>query len=92
MVNGKIVGVFDAKNFSQGQETSPARVKMLSYMSNFNSDFGVLFFPFVPEFWDEMNKKQKRKALLSHYSKRFSKKSEDELLVLDVVGLKRICF
>ena len=89
MVNDKIVGVFDAKNYSQGEETSPARVKMLSYMSNFNSDFGVLFFPFVPEFWDEMNKKQKKNALLPHYSKRYPEKSDEELLTLDMSEIKK---
>lgn len=79
MVNDVIIGVFDAKNFSQGENTSQARVKMLSYMSNFNCDFGVLFFPFVPEFWDEWSKKEQRSALLSYYSKLNPEKSLEQL-------------
>jgi hypothetical protein len=49
ILDSKIIGVFDAKNFST-TETSQARMKMLSYMSNLNCDLGVLFFPYVPEF------------------------------------------
>ena len=60
--------MFDAKNFST-TETSDAKMKMLSYMNNFNCDFGVLFFPFVPEFWEEWTTKQRRKALFPYYTK-----------------------
>ena len=78
MVENTIIGVFDAKNFSN-TETSQARVKMLSYMSNFNTKFGVLFFPFVPEFWDEWGRKERRKALLPIYAKENPDKTEAQL-------------
>ena len=84
MINDEIIGIFDAKNFSQGENTSPARVKMLSYMSNFNCDFGVLFFPFVPKFWDEWSKKERRQALFSYYSKLHPQKDLEEIKSMDI--------
>jgi hypothetical protein len=89
MVNEKIIGVFDAKNFSQGENTSPARVKMLSYMSNFNCDFGVLFFPFVPEFWDEWNKKQRRQSLFPYYTKLHPEKSQKEIESMNIPDTRK---
>jgi len=69
MVDDNIVGVFDAKNFSAGQHPSPAINKILSYMMNFNSKFGILFFPYIPEFWDEWSKDKKKKEMFEIYSK-----------------------
>jgi hypothetical protein len=84
MVDDKIIGVFDAKNYST-PEISPAKVKMLSYMSNLNCDFGVLFFPYLPEFWEEWGggtKKQRRKRrelIIPHYTKLYPEKSRENI-------------
>lgn len=67
MLNNKIIGVFDAKNYSKGQDANDAIVKMLAYQSNLNTKFGVLFFPYLPEFWDDIDSKRKRQNLLPIY-------------------------
>lgn len=89
MVDDKIIGIFDAKNFSQGEQTSSARTKMLAYMSNFNTEFGVLFFPFVPEFWDEWSKKERRKALFPIYSKENPVKSEEQIQSMNMPEVRK---
>ena len=79
MVDGKVVAVFDAKNFSKGQVPSPAINKILSYMHNFNTKIGMLFFPFLPETWDEWGRKKKLDILLPLYAEKYPEKNEVQL-------------
>jgi hypothetical protein len=94
MVDDKVIGVFDAKNYSTSNISDPIR-KMLTYMSNLNCDFGVLFFPYLPEFWEEWggkskNQKSKRRNLLTpHYSKKYPDKTIEEIQVIDMPELKK---
>ena len=46
MEDNKILGVFDAKNYTESSISEPIN-KMLAYMSNLRSSLGVLFFPIL---------------------------------------------
>ena len=89
IVDGKIIGVFDAKNFSKGQEPSPAINKILAYMLNFNTKFGVLFFPFLPGFWDEWSKKERHDAIFSIYARKYPDKTDEQLRSIQKPEIKQ---
>ena len=79
MVDNQIIGVFDAKNFSADKQPSPAINKILSYMMNFNTKFGILFFPYLPEFWNEWTRKQRQNGLFPIYSKANPEKTDEQV-------------
>lgn len=65
----KIIGVFDAKNYSVGQGDSGPINKILAYMTNLDTNLGVLFFPFKPEYWDELEPKTRRDTIITEIKK-----------------------
>lgn len=79
MVGDELLGVFDAKNYSKGQDPDEAVNKMLSYMNNFNTDFGVLFFPYLPKLWNEMFKNERKNELNTMYAKENPQLTENEI-------------
>jgi len=79
MVGDELIGVFDAKNYSKGIDPDEAVNKMLAYMSNFNTDFGVLFFPYLPKTWDELFKNERKNELNKIYAKENPQLTEQEI-------------
>lgn len=70
MVNDKIIAIFDAKNYARDMETHHEAIRqMLAFLSNFNTKFGVMFFPYRPKFWDDMNEKGRKDLLRPLYEK-----------------------
>ena len=69
MVDEKIIAIYDAKNYSEHQKPNQGMNKMLAYMTNFNTKLGILFFPYLPKFWDDYTDKERRKLLLPQYIK-----------------------
>jgi hypothetical protein len=47
-----VLGVFDAKNYSKGEDVGGTHDKMLAYLNNFDTNFGALIYPNHPEDWD----------------------------------------
>lgn len=55
MIDDKVLGVFDAKNYSKDDNISDTWNTILAYMNNFDTSVGVLFYPHYPETWDEVH-------------------------------------
>ncbi|HJT83391.1 MAG TPA: hypothetical protein VJ697_02820, partial [Nitrososphaeraceae archaeon] len=93
MKGDEILAVFDAKNYTTFSPISETINKMLAYMTNLDTNFGALIFPYHPKNWNELNKSQKiekiQQSLKSHYisrekelktiSKKLSSLSIDEI-------------
>ena len=54
-IGDEIVGVFDAKNYSEGAPVGETHDKILAYMNNFDTDFGALIYPNHPANWDKLS-------------------------------------
>ena len=57
VLGDQVLGVFDAKNYGIDSELDQPQDKILSYMNNFNTSLGGLFFPNYPKNWDEEHEK-----------------------------------
>jgi hypothetical protein len=73
MMDNHILGVFDAKNYDVNTGLGDTQNIILSYMNNFNTTFGALFYPKAPVNWDECNYVQKE----GYLSKIVSEKNPD---------------
>ena len=63
MVGSDVIGVFDAKNYSDGEPVGDTHDKMLAYMNNFDTNFGALIYPNHPPNWDMMTESQQSNLL-----------------------------
>ncbi len=78
-LDDEIIGVFDAKNYSLDEgETSPIN-KILAYMTNLDTNLGVLFFPYKPMCWDDFDRSTKIKKSSIAIKKYSPNISENEL-------------
>jgi hypothetical protein len=59
MIGNEILAVFDAKNYAKSDPISETINKMLAYMTNLDTNFGALIFPYHPKNWDDLNESER---------------------------------
>jgi len=58
MIEDDVLGVFDAKNYSEGEPVGGTHDKMLAYMNNLDTNFGALIYPHHPPNWDNLSEQK----------------------------------
>ena len=83
MIGNEVIGVFDAKNYSDGEPVGETHDKMLAYMNNFDTNFGALIYPNHPSNWDTMSE-SKQSAMLDRdiFENHFPKYEKPEKKVI----------
>ncbi len=94
MIGNKVLGVFDAKNYAEGESLGGTHDKMLSYMNNFDTNFGALIYPNYPISWDSMDEQKKMNKIIPILKEKFPdampseiKNKRKELLALKWIEL-----
>ena len=94
MIGNDVLGVFDAKNYAEGESLGGTHDKMLSYMNNFDTNFGALIYPNYPISWDSMSESKKIQKITEILKTKFPdapnteiKNKRKELLALKWIKL-----
>ncbi|EGP94053.1 hypothetical protein [Nitrosarchaeum koreense] len=68
-IDGKLVALFDAKNYSKSSEKADGINKMLAYLINLDANYGALIFPKIEnkEPFELKNGKYHKEQILTHY-------------------------
>jgi hypothetical protein len=62
-IGDEVIGVFDAKNYSEGEPVGGTHDKILAYLNNFDTNFGALIYPNHPPNWDELSESERSNLL-----------------------------
>ena len=77
MVDNEIIAVFDAKNYTKSAPISDTINKMLAYMTNLDTNFGALIFPYYPKNWDELNKSQRIEKIIVTFKMQYLSREKE---------------
>jgi hypothetical protein len=79
MLDNEILAVFDAKNYTKSSSITDTKNKMLAYMTNLDTNFGALIYPYHPKYWDDSDVSHRREELCKFLWTKYPIKEDNEV-------------